>query len=42
LVDELLEGLVGVADGQARGKVDAPGEGLDALAFAVEQRSPWR
>src|SRR5262249_54196426 len=39
LVDELLEGLFGVLAGQARGQADAAGQGLDALALAVEQES---
>ena len=39
LADELLERLLGVGAGQAVGQGDAAGEGLDALAFAVEEES---
>src|SRR6185437_10240308 len=35
LVDELLEGLLGVLDVQIGGRGDAPGEGPNALAFAL-------
>jgi len=38
LVDELLQGLVGVGDSQGLGQGDAAGERLDALALAVEQQ----
>jgi hypothetical protein len=38
LIDELLQGLLGVLAGQALRQGDAPGEGLDALALAVEQQ----
>jgi hypothetical protein len=31
--DERLESRIGVADGQARGKFDASGEGFDALRY---------
>src|SRR5262249_18875960 len=39
LVDELLQGLVFVLDVQVVGDGDAPGERLDALAFAVEEQA---
>src|SRR5262249_58077743 len=39
LVEELLQGLLGVLDGQFGGQGDTPGERLDALAFAVEQQA---
>jgi hypothetical protein len=35
LVDELLEGLLGILDVQVRWESDTAGEGLDALTFAV-------
>src|SRR5581483_4812650 len=39
LVDELLEGLLGVLAGQPLGQGDTAGERLDTFAFAVEQES---
>src|SRR5262249_11220331 len=39
LVDELLQSLLGVLAGQAVGQGHAPGQRLDALAFAVEQEA---
>src|SRR5690348_4033975 len=35
LVDELLQGLLGVLDGQLGRQSDPPGQRLDALAFAL-------
>src|ERR1700722_9673895 len=39
LIDELLQGLFGVLTRQALRQGDATGEGFNALAFAVEQKS---
>src|SRR5436190_5874378 len=38
LVDELLEGLLGVLGVEARREGDAPREGFDALALAVVEQ----
>jgi hypothetical protein len=40
LVDEILEGLQGVTDAEARRERDACGQGLDTLALPVLQQSP--
>jgi hypothetical protein len=39
VVDELLKGLFGVLDAVVGRERDAPGEGFDALAFAVLEQS---
>src|SRR4051794_26217584 len=40
LVDEILEGLQGVADAEARRERDACGQGLDALTLTILEQSP--
>ena len=40
LIDEILEGLQGVADVEVRRERDASGQGFDTLTLAVLEQSP--